>query len=206
MKKYRYILFTSGRGPAECSMAVHGIQRKFKKELDRYEIEYSIVKQSLGQVYNSMDTIVFKVEDNKILDSWLGTIQWICKSPIRKFHKRKNWYLKCCEVKLPVDEKKKDDDFIVQTYKASGPGGQHRNKVETAVRIIHKSTGIIVTASKSRSKLQNLKIAHLKMAENLKDRNRALEMKYNFSEWENKIEIERGKPVKVFYSEKFIEL
>ncbi len=206
MKKYKYILFTAGRGPVECSMAVHGIQRKFKKEIEQFEIDYSIVKQNLGQVYNSMDTIVFKVEDVPFLNSWLGTIQWICKSPVRKFHKRKNWFIKCCELTPPDSKESLDDELIIQTYKASGPGGQHRNKVETAVRIIHKSTGIIVTASESRSKSQNLKVAHLKMAEKLKNRQRELEMEYNFSQWENKIEIERGSPAKVFYSEKFIEV
>ena len=42
-----------------------------------------------------------------------------------------------------------------QFFIASGPGGQHRNKTETGVRLIHKPTGLTVTATERRSQLQN---------------------------------------------------
>jgi protein subunit release factor B len=42
-----------------------------------------------------------------------------------------------------------------QFFIASGPGGQHRNKTETGVRLIHKPTGFTVTATERRSQLQN---------------------------------------------------
>ena len=44
-------------------------------------------------------------------------------------------------------------------FKSSGPGGQHKNKTETAVRIKHAPTGIIVTATESRSQLRNRQLA-----------------------------------------------
>ena len=52
-------------------------------------------------------------------------------------------------------------DCDVQTFKASGPGGQHRNKVSSAVRLRHRPTGIDATAVESRSQHQN-KAAALK--------------------------------------------
>lgn len=52
-----------------------------------------------------------------------------------------------------------EKDLEFQYYKASGPGGQYRNKTETAVRLIHKPTGIVVTCANERSQLQNKQTA-----------------------------------------------
>lgn len=46
-------------------------------------------------------------------------------------------------------------DCHFQTYRASGPGGQNRNKVESAVRLLHRPTGLQVTATESRSQHEN---------------------------------------------------
>jgi len=42
-----------------------------------------------------------------------------------------------------------------ETYRASGPGGQHRNKTESAVRLTHRPTGVVVTATERRSQHEN---------------------------------------------------
>ncbi len=46
-------------------------------------------------------------------------------------------------------------DCEVDTYRASGPGGQKRNKTSSAVRLRHRPTGLMVTASESRSQHEN---------------------------------------------------
>lgn len=56
-------------------------------------------------------------------------------------------------------------DFKVQFYKASGPGGQHRNKTSTACRITHIDTGLTAYCSTHKSQTQNKREAFRKLCD-----------------------------------------
>ncbi len=60
----------------------------------------------------------------------------------------------------------------IDTYRASGPGGQHVNRTESAVRLTHLPSGVVVTASDTRSQGRNRDIAFERLIHKLRLLNR----------------------------------
>ncbi len=59
-------------------------------------------------------------------------------------------------------------EVAIETFRSRGPGGQRRNKVETAVRLRHIPTGIVVVAREQRSQARNKTVAFERLKERLK--------------------------------------
>jgi len=69
--------------------------------------------------------------------------------------------------KHPTDDASLQRDCDVSFFRASGAGGQHRNKVETAVRVVHRPSGLTVTATEHRSQHQNRQAAMKRIKERI---------------------------------------
>jgi len=62
------------------------------------------------------------------------------------------------------------DECAVETFRSSGPGGQNVNVRDTAVRLRHRPTGIVVTCQQERSQLRNKQIALAELRRRLEER------------------------------------
>ncbi len=67
----------------------------------------------------------------------------------------------------PIDLDRLQREVVVETYKAPGPGGQRKNRKETAVRLKHIPTGVTVVASERRSQAMNREVAFQRLQQKL---------------------------------------
>lgn len=72
----------------------------------------------------------------------------------------------------PTDRASLEASCDVQALRAGGPGGQHANRRETGIRLIHRPSGLTVVATERRSRHQNLEAAFERLAARLEERQR----------------------------------
>jgi len=192
---------TSGKGPAECERVVAKVLTKIQKQAQQEKLALEVVELVDGKHDNTFLSALIRIKGNELetfCNEWKGTIQWIAPSPFRKFHKRKNWFAGVNVFDVSGFAKWNEKDVTYQTMRASGPGGQHVNKTESAVRAIHLPTGISVTASTERSQMMNKKEA----TERLKNKLLSLQIeesnKIIQNQWMEHNTLARGNAVKVF--------
>ena len=58
-------------------------------------------------------------------------------------------------------------EVVVEVFRASGPGGQHVNKTESALRLTHLPSGVVVTSQDSRSQFRNRETAFERLVERI---------------------------------------
>ena len=98
----------------------------------------------------------------------------------------------------------KEEDIDYQAMRASGPGGQHVNKTDSAVRATHRPTGLVTTAQEQRSQHANRKLARLKLALLLEERREQSQAQGRTAEWTFHKQLERGNPVRTYAGPRFI--
>ncbi|MCI9218034.1 MAG: peptide chain release factor H [Dorea sp.] len=199
------IQLSSGQGPAECELAVKKLYDSLKREF----LDIEMISSHEAKRTEGCTSILFQTEQD--LSGLEGSIQWICRSPYRPNHKRKNWFvdvsvipeaenirkdasMPCCGEK----EVYKENEIRFERFHCGGKGGQNVNKVETGVRLIHIPTGITVTSTSERSQYANKKDALSKLNAILGQMELEEKKKQTNSAWQEHTKIVRGNPVRVY--------
>ncbi|CAA9201508.1 peptide chain release factor H [Flavobacterium collinsii] len=197
----KIIQITAGRGPAECTWVVAQVLKKVLDEVEEQQLEATLLQREVGQENGTVETATIAVKGKdatRFADSWIGTIQWIGQSQFRKMHKRKNWFIGVFEIEPQKNASISESDIQYQAMRSSGAGGQHVNKVSSAIRATHVPTGIAVVAMDSRSQHQNKKLATERLLKKLEDETLQQLKNHVGKQWENQLNIQRGNPIRVF--------
>jgi peptide chain release factor len=178
------------------------VLEKIRAEAEAAGLEAGLVEVEPGPEPDAAQSVLVALSGGDGVDAfataWRGTVQWIARSPYRPEYKRKNWFVGI-EVLEPVEETRfHPRDVRWETMRASGPGGQHVNRTESAVRVTHLPTGVQATAAEERSQHRNRRLALARLAGKLAQANARQHGEAREKRWRAHQALTRGNPVRVF--------
>jgi len=213
----KMLLLSAGKGPQECAYAVGLAFKRLQQECEKASVRCSIVEIKEEGSASCLHHVILALEgdnENAIANNWLGSMLWVCSSPFRKNHKRKNWYFSGQIIGSEssssnimfndaIDISVSDIDFSF--CRASGAGGQHVNKTDSAVRAVHKPSGIQVRVETERSQYGNKRIAIKLLAYKLQQEKINESNADKKENWSSHQDLERGNAVRTFKGIRFIK-
>ena len=170
----------SGTGGDEASIFVGDLYRMYSKYFEEQGLKYEVLYENEG-TSGGYNKIVLEITGDKVyrklkFESGAHRVQRVPKTESQgRVHTSA-----ATVVVMPKFEEKdiniKKDDLRVDTFRASGAGGQHVNKTESGVRFTHIPTGIVSESTDSRSQHKNREIAMQRLHMKIQDAQRAKEV------------------------------
>ncbi len=192
---------TSGRGPVECCRVVAQLAEIIVRDAARQGISAAVIEEESGPEKGTLLSSLLHLDGGGVeafAASYEGTIKWISDSTFRPGHKRKNWFVGVQRIPIPQTVMFSVQDIRIETMKAGGPGGQHVNTTESAVRAVHIPTGLSTTSRDERSQNGNKKRALERLAILVARHEQRLQAKAQKLRWDAHNELVRGNPVRVY--------
>lgn len=166
---------SANTGPEECCLAVRKALDYLHAEAAAMAVRIDVVEQVTGEREGNLRSVLLALDGAQAPDlaqRWQGSVQWVCISPYRPGHRRKNWFIGA-DVTEPDEGVSADSgslretDLRFETLRSSGPGGQHVNTTDSAVRATHVPTGLSVKVQTERSQHANKRLARALLAHKL---------------------------------------
>jgi peptide chain release factor len=202
---------TANTGPEECCLAVRKALQVLLRECAAIGVNTEVLEDVPGDKPGNLRSVLLALEGDAahaVALRWRGSVQWSCPSPYRPGHKRKNWFIgaEVFEPDAPkASEALQDKDLRFETLRASGPGGQHVNKTDSAVRATHVPSGLSVKVQTERSQHANKRLARALLAHKLASAATEGANAARTERWLQHHGVERGNAARRFTGEKFTE-